>query len=602
MNLNKAYKLINNYEVISFDVFDTLICRDVNHYENVFTILENRAMTLYGDRFKGLFQKRIKGEKIARELKKGEVTLDEIYANINIENKEEIMHLEQEIEINLCQRNKDIYPLFLYCKQKNKRIIIISDMYLNADVIERILSENGYKGYDKLYLSSEIGKQKRSGDLFKYVLQNEKIPSKQLLHIGDNMRNDVVNARLKKISTFIVEKKKNTNNPIFSFTCNHMNEGSNLYYELGYKVYGLLLLGFCQWINERLTEHKINKLYFASRDCYIVYKCFEILYPNYETYYMKVSRRSVQVPTINYNNQGFSLFSELSSFDPISDNIKIYNRIGLEKKSFISHIDVLQKNINDFLQNDQFIVENINEIYKNAEEERAAFEKYLNDISFNGKVAFIDVGWKCSTQRVLDRLSSAKILGLYLGIHPETSDSINGEGYLFNREYSDYFYSVMGGMSLIELFFTTNEYSLKKYKIENGKVQFIYDTRERINEDSDIFELQKGALQFISDINNSALKSITLNKKDAFHALKKVIESPNKEEIYNFGILPFENEGKVVPIIDNKNNIFNLRSILKDYGQSGWKIGYLKKLLKIPMPYKNLFKFTYDLYKKGGNK
>lgn len=37
----------------------------------------------------------------------------------------------------------------------------------------------------------------------------------------------------------------------------------------------------------------------------------------------------------------------------------------------------------------------------------------------------------------------------------------------------------------------------------------------------------------------------------------------------------------------------------KGYGKSGWKIGYLKKLLKFPLPYKTLFELSYNLYKKN---
>lgn len=90
--------------------------------------------------------------------------------------------------------------------------------------------------------------------------------------------------------------------------------------------------------------------------------------------------------------------------------------------------------------------------------------KYLKNINFNGSVAFIDVGWKCSTQNALSHFGNVDIWGLYLGIHPHAKEDVHGKGYLFDKEYSNYFYTVMGGMSLLEAFFTAPEKSLKNMK------------------------------------------------------------------------------------------------------------------------------------------
>lgn len=94
--------------------------------------------------------------------------------------------------------------------------------------------------------------------------------------------------------------------------------------------------------------------------------------------------------------------------------------------------------------------------------------KYLKNINFNGSVAFIDVGWKCSTQNALSHFGNVDIWGLYLGIHPHAKEDVHGKGYLFDKEYSNYFYTVMGGMSLLEAFFTAPEKSLKKYEMNDS--------------------------------------------------------------------------------------------------------------------------------------
>ena len=47
------------------------------------------------------------------------------------------------------------------------------------------------------------------------------------------------------------------------------------------------------------------------------------------------------------------------------------------------------------------------------------------------------------------------------------------------------------------------------------------------------------------------------------------------------------------------NALKGIKEKVKGYGKSGWKIGYLKKLLKFPLPYKTLFELSYNLYKKN---
>lgn len=79
-------------------------------------------------------------------------------------------------------------------------------MYLSRETINKILEKNGYIDNEKLYLSSEIKLSKSRGDLFKYVLNDLKIESMQMLHIGDNYRPDVEIPRKLKINSMHLPK------------------------------------------------------------------------------------------------------------------------------------------------------------------------------------------------------------------------------------------------------------------------------------------------------------------------------------------------------------------------------------------------------------
>lgn len=352
MYKTKIYELIDKHKIISFDVFDTLICRDVNNYKIVFEVIEKKLIKKYGDLFVGFAEKRIDAERKTRELINREVTLDEIYANLNYTNNDIIKKIEEETEIGLTSPNPVIIPIYNYCVKNNKTVVVTSDMYLSEDIIRRILTKNGFEGYTNIFVSSEFGEKKRNGKLFKRVVDELRVKPKEILHIGDNIRSDVIFANLSGIKGVQIKNKKNTKYVVdkrktYNFINNRIQKLNDPYERIGYEIYGVLIVGFLNWCNEELERKGIKKVFFAARDSFVLKEAFEIMYPDYDSTYFKVSRRAVQVPAINFNNQRYNLFLKIASFDAISDVTSIYKRIGLEEVSS-SKAEVFQSNIKSF--------------------------------------------------------------------------------------------------------------------------------------------------------------------------------------------------------------------------------------------------------------
>ena len=93
------------------------------------------------------------------ELAEREVTLKDIYTvmtSYDDDIKDILMAAEIEYESNLCVVNKDMIDIYNSIV-KNKRVFLISDMYLSKEVIESILEKNNITGYDELIISNEIG-------------------------------------------------------------------------------------------------------------------------------------------------------------------------------------------------------------------------------------------------------------------------------------------------------------------------------------------------------------------------------------------------------------------------------------------------------------
>ena len=100
-------------------------------------------------------------------------------------------------ELSICKANPAALEFFNTVRKAGKRVVIASDMYLDRSIIENILTNNGFnlEGVN-VYVSSEYGLTKRSGNLFKKVLEIEGVKSNEVLHIGDNLRSDVIRPRL----------------------------------------------------------------------------------------------------------------------------------------------------------------------------------------------------------------------------------------------------------------------------------------------------------------------------------------------------------------------------------------------------------------------
>lgn len=145
-------KQIEKYDVVSFDIFDTLLKRNVKKPTDIFRYMEKKYQK------EGFFNERIDAEKRARARAKKEITLKKIYEEMNFDFSKEELETESELLI----RNDWIMPVYKKAIQ-SKIVIVTSDMYLPEDFIIQILKREKLEGYKKLYLSSAVGKTKSSG-------------------------------------------------------------------------------------------------------------------------------------------------------------------------------------------------------------------------------------------------------------------------------------------------------------------------------------------------------------------------------------------------------------------------------------------------------
>lgn len=290
-------KRAQDYKVITFDVFDTLVIRDVIKPIDVFSLTK-------GVWFKYI---RIAAEVLARKCSsKEDVTLKEIYKFLPFCD----MNREIEEEFNTCRADIAMKEVYDTLKKQGKRIYAISDMYLPRSIIEKILENCGYS-FDGVLVSSEYKKTKITGKLYEQLLEEYNIKKEDVLHIGDNEKADFIGAKKAGIEAVLIPEKKNQllyskiNKKymhVAGFVNNHLQYKIDHCESLGYEVLGPIVVSFCQWLHEKRKEYGFEKLFFMSRDMRLVYDVYCMLYPEDNSQYIFISRKSLNSALDNSEN------------------------------------------------------------------------------------------------------------------------------------------------------------------------------------------------------------------------------------------------------------------------------------------------------------
>lgn len=205
-------------EIVSFDVFDTVIGREIWQPADLFEFMNAKfkEITGLGGEFADI---RLNAETAARKRLsrsddfREEIKLDDIYQviaekvmlteDLTEELKEEELRLE-ELVSKRREIGYDLYRLALRC---GKTVIFTSDMYLDAEFIKSLLHKNGYTEYEKLYVSSNCGVTKSGGKMYSLILKDFSVKDAgSVVHIGDNFQADFQRGQSMGLTTFWLPK------------------------------------------------------------------------------------------------------------------------------------------------------------------------------------------------------------------------------------------------------------------------------------------------------------------------------------------------------------------------------------------------------------
>jgi len=616
---------IKAYEYISFDIFDTLIRRCLENPRDLFEIVaikynEKQGVNINPSMFKtARIDAYIRAKEEAGRSGRKEITLDDIYIQLAIAHPEyeSLKHEEVEQEILMCHSDPILHQVFDWCVENKKHIVLASDMYLAKADILKILENCGYAGFDELYVSSDVMLKKSEGDLFRHITKDLSISPEKMIHIGDNIKSDYLQARKSKIKAVLVANEpfrtkytrikrvpKEIKKDIAKLNCimsGFVSDEWNEYYQYGFEVLGPLLFGYSKWIHNTAMENKLNSLVFLARDGKLLQKAYNALYQENALCndYIHVSRNAMTKALIWKTPDLSELLRNGSrgkwNCEMLCRRLGIEAQVGLNKweevgldKTAIFSTDKLLENQNVQVFYDYF-KENI---VKESLEQYENVVRYLKGY-VNGNVGIVDIGWAGTIQKCIDEYISfekvsASTVGLYISVNEKLFKDIKIHSFIDKKErVSEY----TGGM--VEFPFTTKEGTTDSYYISsNGNVKpklLDNEYAKNIIEPNVVEQIQRGALDFIAYFL-PLRDCYNINSDVAYWNLKQVTKKPRLREVNLFGDLLFYND--VFIKLASPQSLFfyflHPKLLIKDLRASGWKQGFVKKLLRVPLPYDKL--------------
>lgn len=462
-------------KLASFDIFDTTLIRKCGVPENIFYLLskqiypDNEALqnSFY------LWRRRAESNAMTN-LQNPYLTLEEIYTEFDSlsfpgRNADELMQLELELEMQNLIANTAIKNLIQQKKQAGYTICFISDMYLSSRILkDKLIEQECATPEDMVFVSCEMKASKNhNGDLYQCV-RNQLSGITHWEHYGDNRCGDYKRAFRQGVKGILVKTDyTETERQILNFAryYPHPSELSILAgfqraarlsagkldadHENAADFVASLYIPYVKYILDKSKEQNIKRLYFLSRDGYILQQIAEVFhtdYPEIEFKYLFVSRYSLLLPGLYTMDreevlESFGKNSFYQAYFSVNE-IFYYLRISPQEIG-----DIFQEYINfDYVstkEEEDRLFELLqhptvkSKILSNASAERQKLLCYFRQEGLleKEKWATVDVGWvgtsRLTINRILEKEGLAQQSGFYCGCSATLLPPRYGECYCF---------------------------------------------------------------------------------------------------------------------------------------------------------------------------
>lgn len=577
---------LEDYDIISFDVFDTAVIRLLKAPTDVFRFVESSTGNV------GFAEHRVVAERKSREKysNKRDISISNIYENID-------SNLDAEIsaEFDFCVTNPIIYDLYSRARSAKKKIYFTSDMYLDKAHIEKILDKCGYVERESVFVSSDDNLIKGDGSRFEALKASSE--NQQILHIGDNIladyewpkRTGIPALKFEMPEEFfrsdlltgtLFEKLKESQSLGISFLLSiyrywkygDKSAGWDLWRDIGFFFGGPLIYSFAKHINDCKKDTASDaKLHFLARDGFIIKAVYDENFGSArkDSAYLLASRRAMTFPLFSLKNQDsdterllqlYSVIDRESSpqevFDRLAypDLVEILNDLQAEART-AGHLG--KEAI------DNILAKHFPSIEGKAIDEYNSLVKYLQKSSFFSQPAIlVDVGWSGTIQDCIALLTkenshAVDISGIYIGVNPSAKSSDRKSGFLFDKSSPKGFTDFSRYLDFVELLTAAPLPGAVRFTDSTDGVEFNRPNQEEERRIEVSREIHRGILDFSRLARKFGDDLVpTFSQEDFLHMFETLKDHASAEVIEHFDGLKHSrmpSESHVHPILDFEN-------------------------------------------------
>lgn len=463
----QANQILSDIDIVSMDIFDTLFVRRIHDPDIVkFPVARYIATRAYEFGVHTTWQKVLQTRnEIEAEHRRNngqsnpdfearyddfmDETLTTIFGNEMPPNLlMDVADYEIDIEDKVIVVRQSLFKWIKTLHQQNKRILLISDIYLPAKYLKRLVKLKGLEPFvDDVISSADSFNAKASGAAFPLIEKKYNIDKNRWLHLGDNPISDGQQAANFGIAAFVLrdirEKQRlGISRSIAYFASRNIfwrgrnvqqimapleaeNRERDPLYVDGYNIFGIVIANFIHRLIEHCKERKVSRIYFCSREGWLFQQCWERMIKEFypaggvpEASYLYVSRMAlanaacgnVGLPMVNAH--AALLPSESRDFQDIC---RVFGLDIEPLRPYLKAVDLSEQEILDpsppneridrrqqltlLLGDEKFQ----NEIRRQGKAAKDALLKYLTTEKFfeHDDVALVDIGWLGTIQHFL---------------------------------------------------------------------------------------------------------------------------------------------------------------------------------------------------------
>lgn len=452
-------------QVVSFDIFDTLLVRPWFAPDNLFDFMELVVARRFG--IPEFARLRHEAERLARLRGRNfDVGIADIYAEFaaliqDPQKAQAIRALEEHAEWTMLAPNAEVCEAARNLAAKGKRLVAVSDMYLEEEFLRKLLKKNDLDIFAAIYVSNSVGKRKDDGTMWRELPRWQDTEAGQWVHVGDNEHSDVQRPLIEGFAVPVHVMKAADQFRLFNETATewmrpqYWQEGlllgllANRIFlkgracsplvldntarsititslrDFGYLVIGPALTSFMAWLLREARRERISMLLYVSREGHLLKKAHDLISGSYgelnadappAASYFLSSRTTACFAALNdaesielLLNARFrgSLADLLRLRIGIEDIAPFVNRLGEECLFRPGELPIDRPRYRELLG------KCLDLLVERAATEREHYRRYASALIGGHRAALVDIGYSATIQRALATFMEGIAGGFY---------------------------------------------------------------------------------------------------------------------------------------------------------------------------------------------